>query len=69
MQSLETLFSMYDNDNTRKDNRRQKMFDKKFQKPKPSEEQRFAIRSKKEKKKQIEEIREEEIWEDWENYT
>lgn len=51
----------------RKDKRRQQIFEKYFQKPQVSEEQRFLSKSKKQLKKKIEEIREEELWEDWEN--
>lgn len=57
---------MSDSDN-RKDLRRQKLNSKSFKKPKVSEEQRFISKSKKQLKKKIEHIREEEIWEDWEN--
>jgi hypothetical protein len=55
-------------DNNRKDARRQK-----FSHSKPSnkkyeitEEQKFVSRSKKQLKKKIEEIKSEELWEDWE---
>lgn len=51
----------------RKDKRRQQISEKYVQKPQVSEEQRFLSKSKKQLKKKIEEIREEELWEDWEN--
>ena len=54
-------------DNEKKDLRRQKFVDKNYRKPQVSEEQRFIAKSKKQFKKKIEEIREEELWEDWEN--
>lgn len=57
---------MSDQDNN-KDLRRQKFVDKTYKKNQISEEQRFISKSKKRFKKQIEEIREEELWEDWEN--
>lgn len=57
---------MHDSDN-RKDFRRQKFFNKNLpKKEKISEEQRFLSKSKKQKKQQIEDLREEELWEDWE---
>lgn len=59
---------MYEPD-PRKIYRREKILDKHLKKDKSShQEQRFITKSKKEKKKQIEHIREQEIWEDWENY-
>lgn len=54
-------------DSDKKDLRRQKLADKSYKKQKISEEQRFISKSKKELKKKIEYIREEELWEDWEN--
>jgi len=59
---------MYEPD-PRKINRREKMLDKHFKKNKTSQEQRFITKSKKQKKQQIEHLREEELWEDWENYN
>lgn len=60
---------MHDSDN-RKDYRRQKLSDKYLnKKEKISDEQKFLSRSKKEKKQKIEDLREEELWEDWENYS
>lgn len=50
----------------KKDLRRQKFVDKTYKKPKVSEEERFASRSNKQFKRKIEDIREEELWEDWE---
>lgn len=54
-------------DPDKKDIRRQKFVDKTYKKPKISEEQRFVSKSKKQFKKKIEDIKEEELWEDWEN--
>lgn len=59
---------MHDSDN-RKDNRRQNLSNKYYKKEKISEEQRFLSKSKKEKKQKIEHLREEELWEDWEDYS
>lgn len=59
---------MYDSDN-RKTYRREKIQHKHLKKNKISEEQRFLSKSKKEKKQKIEHLREEEYWEDWENYN
>ena len=53
-------------DPDKKDLRRQKIVDKNYKRPQISEEQRFISKSKKQFKKKIEEIREEELWEDWE---
>lgn len=50
----------------RKDKRRQKFLSKNHpEKDRISEEQRYVSRSKKELKKRLEDIREEELWEDW----
>jgi|688.fasta_scaffold05897_11 hypothetical protein len=58
---------MHDQDN-RKDFRRQKFVNKNLPKrEKISDEQRFLSKSKKEKKQKIEDLREEELWEDWNN--
>lgn len=54
-------------DPDKKDIRRQKFVDKNYKKAKVSEEQRFVSKSKKQFKKKIEDIKEEELWEDWEN--
>lgn len=51
----------------KKDLRRQKFVDKNFKKPKVSEEQRFIAKIKKEHKRKIEDIKVDELWEDWEN--
>lgn len=53
-------------DPDKKDLRRQKLADKNYKKHQVSEEQKFMSKSKKQFKKSIEEIREEELWEDWE---
>lgn len=58
---------MSEKDNNNKDLRRQKFADKTYKKHQVSDEQRFVSKSKKRFKKQIEEMREEELWEDWEN--
>lgn len=51
-----------------KDNRRQKkIVDKNYKKPTISEEQKFLSKSKKQLKKRMEDIRAEELWEDWED--
>lgn len=50
----------------KKEQRRQKLSDT-HKKEKISEEQRFVSKSKKQFKKQIEDMRAEELWEDWEN--
>ena len=52
----------------RKDNRRRNILNKNLKKEQISEEQRFLSKAKKQKKQQIEELREEELWDDWENY-
>jgi hypothetical protein len=59
---------MYDSDN-RKNNRRDKIVSKNFKKDKISEEQRFLSKIKKQKRQKIENIREEELWEDWEKFS
>jgi hypothetical protein len=53
-------------ENEKKDLRRQKFVDKNYKKPQVSEEQRFVSKSKKQFKKRIEDIREEELWGEWE---
>jgi hypothetical protein len=53
-------------DPDKKDLRRQKLADKNYKKHQISDEQRFISKSKKQFKKNIQEIREEELWEDWE---
>lgn len=52
----------------KKDLRRQKLADKTYQKPKISDEQRFISKSKKAFKHKIEDIRSDELWEDWEDF-
>lgn len=59
-------FSMNDS-NENKDQRRQKFLNKQQKKYDLSEEQKFMSKSKKERKKKLEDIRGEELWEDWEN--
>ncbi|NDC71891.1 MAG: hypothetical protein EBZ62_00350 [Sphingobacteriia bacterium] len=54
-------------DHDRKDIRRKNLADKNHSKPSISEEQRFLSRSKKQLKKKIEDIKAEELWEDWED--
>jgi len=54
-------------DNNRKDARRQKFNFTKNKKYEISEEQKFVSKSKKQLKKKIEEIKSEELWEDWED--
>lgn len=55
-----------DSDNS-KDVRRQKLADKTFKKPIVSEEQKFVSKSKKQHKRKIQDMKAEELWEDWEN--
>lgn len=55
-----------DSDNS-KDLRRQKLADKTYKKPMVSEEQRFVSKSKKQHKRKIQDMKAEELWEDWEN--
>lgn len=52
-------------DNDPKDQRRQKFLNKNDKKHDLSEEQRFISKSKKERKKKLEDIRGDELWEDW----
>lgn len=51
----------------RKDIRRQKFTENHLKKTKISEEQRFVSKSKKQLKRQIENLKAEELWEDWED--
>lgn len=54
--------------NDSKDQRRQKFQNKNIKKHHDySEEQRYLSKSKKERRKKIEDIRGEELWEDWES--
>lgn len=53
-------------DDYRKDLRRQNIQGKNLKKQQISEEQRFLSKSKSQLKKKKEHIREEELWEDWE---
>lgn len=55
------------NPENRKDQRRQKFLSKFNKKNELSEEQRFVSKSKKELKKKLEDIRGDELWEDWDN--
>lgn len=55
-----------DSDNS-KDLRRQKLADKTYKKQIVSEEQRFVSKSKKQHKRKIQDMKAEELWEDWEN--
>ena len=54
-------------DSSKKDIRRQKMAQNSTKKEQISEEQKFVSRSKKQFKKQIEDMKADELWEDWEN--
>jgi len=54
-------------DSENKEVRRQKLADKFYKKPQVSEEQRFVSKSKKQHKRKMQDIKAEEIWEDWEN--
>ena len=51
----------------KKDLRRQKLAEKSFKSDNVSEEQRFVSKSKKQHKRKIQNMRAEELWEDWEN--
>jgi hypothetical protein len=51
----------------KKDVRRQKLLDKNFKKDKVSEEQKFVAKNKKQLKRRMEDMKAEELWEDWEN--
>jgi len=51
----------------KKDLRRQKLAAKSFKSDNVSEEQRFVSKSKKQHKRKIQDMRAEELWEDWEN--
>jgi hypothetical protein len=55
-----------DSDNL-KDLRRQKLADKTHKKQIVSEEQMFVSKSKKQHKRKIQDMKAEELWEDWEN--
>jgi hypothetical protein len=59
---------MNDPDN-RKSYRRENIEQKHFKKNKISEEQRLQMKSKKEKKEKVDLLREEELWQDWEEYN
>ena len=58
---------MTDNDNNYKDLRRQKMVDKNTKKDMVSEEQRFLSKSSKQHKRKVQDMKADELWEDWEN--
>lgn len=51
----------------KKDVRRQKFIDKNLKKQQVSEEQRFVAKNKKQLKRKMEDIKADELWEDWEN--
>jgi predicted polyphosphate/ATP-dependent NAD kinase len=51
----------------KKDVRRQKFLDNNFKKDKVSEEQKFVAKNKKQLKRRMEDMKAEELWEDWEN--
>lgn len=55
------------NPENRKDQRRQKFLSKHDKKYDLSEEQRFVSKSKKEHKRKMQDIKGDELWEDWEN--
>lgn len=50
----------------KKDQRRQKLSES-YKKEKVSDEQRFLSKSKKQFKRQVQDLKAEELWEDWEN--
>lgn len=51
----------------KKDFRRQKFVDKNLKKQQVSEEQRFIAKNKKQLKRKMEDMKADELWEDWEN--
>lgn len=51
----------------KKDVRRQKFVDKNLKKQQVSEEQRFIAKNKKQLKRKMENMKADELWEDWEN--
>jgi hypothetical protein len=53
----------------KKDFRRQKFLSNHFKKEKTPEEKRFQMKSKKEKREKVDILREEELWQDWEEYN
>jgi hypothetical protein len=59
---------MNDPDN-RKSYRRENIEQKHFKKNKTSEEEKLQMKSKKEKKQKVDTLREEELWQDWEEYN
>jgi hypothetical protein len=54
-------------EDNRKDQRKQKFVDKTYRKENVSDEQRFVSKSKKQFKRYQQDLRAEELWEDWEN--
>jgi hypothetical protein len=54
-------------EDNRKDQRKQKFVDKAYRKEHVSDEQRFVSKSKKQFKRHQQDLRAEELWEDWEN--
>ena len=54
-------------DSDHKDSRRQKFIEKNFKKQNVSEEQRFVAKNKKQLKRKMEDMKADELWEDWEN--
>jgi len=55
-------------DDNRKDQRKQNLEDRSYNKKTiVSEEQRFASKAKKQLKRQQQDLRADELWEDWEN--
>lgn len=51
----------------KKDFRRQKFLDKNLKKQQVSEEQKFIAKNKKQLKRKKEDMKADELWEDWEN--
>jgi disulfide oxidoreductase YuzD len=58
---------MIEPDNNKDNRRLKKIVDKNYKKPIVSEEQKFLSKSKKQLKKRVEDMRADELWEDWEN--
>jgi hypothetical protein len=54
-------------DSDNKEVRRQKLADKFYKKQQISEEQKFVSKHKKQHKRKMQDMKAEELWEDWEN--
>lgn len=54
-------------DSENKEVRRQKISDNSYKKPQISEEQKFVSKNNKQHKRKVQDMKAEELWEDWEN--